>query len=368
MTTPFNLRPRVSINPREPLAWTAAISLLFAIVLSCCVKVAAGGFSLSTPVLFEGAVDGSAAADVGDGFFVSASDENNKFRIYDVKGGCPFKTLDVGVEAAVKSALGVEKIKECDLEGSAKIGDVIFWIGSHARNKNAEEKKERQVLFATKLSGSGKDAKLKITGKVYTKLLDDLVSDPALAPFDLGKAATLAPKDEDALNIESLAADGDKLWIGFRSPKNKAEEALLVPLLNPTEIIKEDARAELGDPVTLYLGGLGLRDMVAWNDGFLMIAGDFVDRFGSGAKPSRVFSWKPGTAPKDIGIDFDYLNPEAIVIMGDGGKARILILSDDGKYPCRGNKKAFRGVWLQQAGAPTAGANPRTAARRQLLR
>ena len=164
----------------------AAISLLFTIVLSCCVPVSAGKFFLSKPLLFQGAVDGSAAVDVGDGFFVDATDENNEFRLYDVKGGLPPKKLDVGIEAAVKSALGVEKIKECDLEGSAKIGDIIFWIGSHARNKNAEEKKERQVLFATKLSGSGKDAKLKIAGKVYTKLLDDLVSDPALAPFDLG--------------------------------------------------------------------------------------------------------------------------------------------------------------------------------------
>jgi Protein of unknown function (DUF3616) len=98
------------------------------------------------------------------------------------------------------------------------------------------------------------------------------------------------PKDEGALNIESLAADGDKLWIGFRSPINKAKEALLVPLLNPTEAIKEGARAKLGDPVALKLGGLGVRDMVAWNDGFLIIAGDFNDRFAPGAKPSRVFS------------------------------------------------------------------------------
>jgi hypothetical protein len=91
--------------------------------------------------------------------------------------------------------------------------------------------------------------------------------------------------------------------------------------------------------------------MVAWNDGFLIIAGDFADRFAFGAKPSRVFSWKPGTEPKDIGVDFGDLNPEAIMIMGEGDKARILILSDDGKYPGRNGKKAFRGVWLQQAGA-----------------
>jgi hypothetical protein len=184
-----------------------------------------------------------------------------------------------------------------------------------------------------------------------------LVSDPALAPFDLGKAATLAPKDEGALNIESLAADGDKLWIGFRSPKNKAKEALLVPLLNPMEAIKEGARAKLGGPVTLKLGGLGVRDMVAWSDGFLIIAGDFADRFQQGAKPSRVFFWKPGTDPQDIGVDFGDLNPEAIVVMGQGDKARILILSDDGKYPGRSDKNVFRGVWLQQANAPIGGGN-----------
>jgi hypothetical protein len=35
------------------------------------------------------------------------------------------------------------------------------------------------------------------------------------------------------------------------------------------------------------------------------------------------------------------------MIMRDGDKARILILSDDGKYPRRNGKNAFRGVWLQ---------------------
>ncbi len=210
---------------------------------------------------------------------------------------------------------------------------------------------------------------MEIAGKVYTQLLDDLVRDPTLAPFDLAKAATLAPKDEGALNIESLAADGGKLWIGFRNPKSKGNEALLVPLLNPTEIIRGGARAKLGDPLLLNLGGLGVRDMATWDDGFLIIAGDFVDRFEPGAKPSRMFSWKPGTDPQDIGIDFGDLNPEAIVIMGDADNARILILSDDGKYPPKDPKllRTFRGVWLQQAGVPAAGGNPATAARNRPL-
>jgi hypothetical protein len=337
------------LSPWEFLSSKTRITLLLLITLSPCIAVSAPEFSLSPPVVFEGAVDGSAGADVGDGFFVGATDEDNELRLYNARGGPSPETLDVGVDAAVRSALGLEKIKECDLEGAAKIGDLIFWIGSHGRDKNANEKKERQVLFATKLSGVGKDAKLEIAGEIYTQLIDDLLKDPALAPFDLAKATTLAPKDEGGLNIESLAADGDKLWIGFRNPKSKVKEALLVPLLNPTEIIGKGARAKLGDPLMLKLGGLGIRDMVAWKDGFLIIAGDFVDRFQSGAEPSRVFWWKPGTDPKDLGVDFGDLNPEAIMIMGEGDKARILILSDDGKYPGRNGKRVFRGVWLQQA-------------------
>ena len=125
------------------------LTLVLTIISSACVAVSAAKFSLGVRVLFEGAVDGSAGADVGGGFFVGASDEKNNFRLYNAKGGLPARKLDVGVEPAVKSALGLEEIKECDLEGAAKIGDLIFWIGSHGRNEAAKEKKERQVLFAT---------------------------------------------------------------------------------------------------------------------------------------------------------------------------------------------------------------------------
>ena len=308
----------------------------------------AGEFALGPPVLFKGGLDCSAAADVGHGFFVGASDEVNVLRLYDANNRPQPKDPITDIASVVKSALGVEKIKECDLEGAAKVGDLIFWIGSHGRNKDAEERKERQVLIATKLTGTGKDAKLEIAGKVYLKLLDDLTKHPALAPFDLAKASQLAPKETGALNIESLAADGDKLWIGFRNPRVKGQEALLVPLLNAAEMINNGDPAKLGEPMTFPIGGLGIRDMVAWEQGFLIIAGDFADRFEKGAKPSRLYLWKPGCDPRDLGINFGNLNPEAIVVLREGDKVRILILSDDGKYPKQpGN--AFRGVWLQPA-------------------
>src|SRR5690242_20422422 len=140
-----NTCPCLSGNQWGFLSSAVTLTLVLTITLSACVAVSAGEFSLGARVVFECAVDGSAGANVGGGFFVGASDEKNNFRLYNAKGGLPARKLDVGVDAAVKGALGLEKIKECDLEGAAKIGDLIFWIGSHGRNKYAQEKKERQV-------------------------------------------------------------------------------------------------------------------------------------------------------------------------------------------------------------------------------
>ncbi|HYY30419.1 MAG TPA: hypothetical protein VE860_20950 [Chthoniobacterales bacterium] len=90
---------------------------------------------------------------------------------------------------------------------------------------------------------------------------------------------------------------------------------------------------------------------------FLIIGGDYKDRFDPDAKPSRLFRWKGGEhdKPVDLGADFGDLNPESIVIFGEGNDARVLILSDDGKMKvdgrpnkeCQKSQQFFRGVWLQ---------------------
>ncbi|RYD34300.1 MAG: DUF3616 domain-containing protein [Verrucomicrobiaceae bacterium] len=316
-------------------------------------------FTVSEPVVFAGEVDGSAGIDVGNGFFIGATDEKNLLHLYNSKDGTKTQ-VDIDMEAAVKKALGAAKIKECDLEGAARIGDMVYWAGSFGRNKDAEEKKERQVLIATQVSGQGAETKLKIVG-VYTKLLDDLLLHPALKPFNLADAARKAPKDDGALNIESLAADGGHLLIGFRNPKiagqsPKPPAALLVPLMNPEALFigGNDVRAELGQPMLLGFDGLGFRDMAPWDKGFLILAGASADRFDQDAKPSQLFFWKSGDGPpRNLQVDLGDLNPEAIIVTRHGAEMRPLILSDDGKYPAR-QGEAFRGVWLQSARPETA--------------
>src|SRR5215471_11315728 len=96
----LNRRPCLSGNKCGFLSAAATFTLVLIMTLPACVAASAAQFSLSAPVLFEGAVDGSAGADVGGGFFVGATDEKNKLRLYDAKGGLPARTLDVGLEPA----------------------------------------------------------------------------------------------------------------------------------------------------------------------------------------------------------------------------------------------------------------------------
>ena len=92
----------------------------------------AGEFSLSVLVLFQGAVDCSAAADVGDGFFAGATDEENELRVYDVKGGPELNKPDVGLEAAVKvgpCAWSGKKSKNATSKAPRKlVPDLLDWF------------------------------------------------------------------------------------------------------------------------------------------------------------------------------------------------------------------------------------------------
>ena len=43
--------------------------------------------------------------------------------------------------------------KEVDIEASTRVGNRIFWLGSHSHAFNATERTNRARLFATDLSG-----------------------------------------------------------------------------------------------------------------------------------------------------------------------------------------------------------------------
>ena len=123
-------------------------------------------------------------------------------------------------------------------------------------------------------------------------------------------------------------------------------KALLVPLKNPAAVIDSGASPILGDPIRLDLRGLGIRDMARWREEFIIVAGDFRDRKAEGAQPSRLFRWsgKSADAPAPLVGDLGDLNPEGLVVYGEGAEARLQLLSDDGG-------ETFRSAWIEK-GAP----------------
>ena len=323
-------------------AQLAAYSILLGWVSAC------SGAGASAPLYFTGACDASAAVALDHDLFVVANDEDNLLRIYSrSKPGAPVSQVDL------TSFLRPEKkSEESDLEGAAQMGDRIYWISSHGRNKKGKERETRHRFFATTATVTKGAAQLRPIGNFYADLLEDLLADPRLAGFELRHAAELPPKSPGALNIEGLTATPEgHLLIGFRNPVPKGK-AILLPLLNPAELIA-GKRARFGEVTTLDFGGLGIRSIAYWRKAYFIIAGST-----DGSGNSRIYRWVPGQAPEAVPApEIRGLNPEAVAFHTEGEATDIFVVSDDGttrvgKQECKKvkdpNLRKFRAVSLFQ--------------------
>lgn len=225
---------------------------------------------------FYGASDASAAVALNDRWFVVADDENNILRVYDrQKPGLPVLTYDLSgfVQTDPDSP-------EADIEGATRVGNRIYWITSHSRNKDGKMRPSRYRFFALDFVLQPDSVSFTPVGKPCTTLIQQLLVYPAVRPLGL-EAATrfddklskkereqLAPK-EQGLNIESLAAspDGKILYIGFRNPRpahpvSGRPMAIVIPLVNPDAILLRDEPARFEPPLLWDLKGLVFG---AWN-------------------------------------------------------------------------------------------------------
>ncbi len=304
------------------------------------------------PTVYSGEGDASGAVAVTSNLFLVADDEDNNLRLYrNDMGGPPIKEFPCDAFLEVRG-----KSLEADLEAGARIGDRAYWIGSHGRNKNGKERPNRCRFFATDLSVEGSEVTVTPVGKPYKGLLDDLNRDGRFEPFHFAASSRLTPKEEGAFNIEGLCATPEgHLLIGFRNPVPQGK-ALLIPLLNPNELIEGKA-AQFGSAIELDLGGLGIRDIAYFEGTYVISAGSF-----HGGGPFRFYRWSgTGTEPVRIRVENlgDY-HPEAIIIYPDKGLREIQILSDDGKRevddisnrdrPMR--QRTFRSFWIAPGNSP----------------
>lgn len=274
------------------------------------------------PVTFTHMADASAGEGLGGGLFVAASDEDNVLRVYRLEqGGAPVATWDASPHLALE-----RKSPEADIEGSAKIGDVIYWITSHAPNREGKPRPNRRRLFATRVAVTNGVPSLQFVGGPVSTLLADLGRDPRYAGFGLAAAALRPPKTPGSLNIEALCDTSEGgLLIGFRSPVPDGQ-ALLAPLDNPAEAVAGQP-PRFGDPILLDLAGDGLRAMARDGGDYLILSGSPL----SGGAP-RLYRWRgAGAAPQPLPLPLPRdATPEALLVCEQGGKRVVLTLSDDG--------------------------------------
>jgi hypothetical protein len=294
---------------------------------------------------YSGSADASGAVSLGTNFFVVGDDEDDTLRVYRRHGGGDPVASVCLTNWENLYVPGVKK-KELDLEAAARLGDKVFWLGSHSNNKEGKIAPDRRQLFATTITETNGEFHITLAGRPYRNLIADFAEDPRLRDFELAEAAAkgTAPKSAGGLNLEGLCATPDgHLLLGFRNPIPHGR-ALLVPLLNPEGVLVNE-RARLGDPILLDLQGRGIRDLILVGDEYFIIGGDYRSEHKRSALVSQLYQWAGGSALPRRVAGFPELNPEVLIAYPDTGRTELQILSDDGqKPPLPPAQRKFRSV------------------------
>lgn len=165
--------------------------------------------------------------------------------------------------------------EELDIEGLAWQAPYLYAVGSHAKKRKKikseapnktnikrlapiHDEPARNQLFQIRL-----DKKLNARQIKTLSLMPILQNTPILKPF------TALPGKENGIDIEGVAISENHLYIGFRGPVLRGD---LVPILKLT--LKEKKFAIQNPKLKLVnLEGLGIRDMVAFEDKIYLLSG-----------------------------------------------------------------------------------------------
>lgn len=337
---------------------------------------------------FYGMSDASAAVALNKETFIVADDEDNLLRVYRIRNNSyPVLSYELTQFLGLTS-----EHPEADIEGATKIGDRVYWITSHGRNKDGEICPNRYCFFATTVKTQDKLITIDTEGIPCKTLIHSLLKAETICQAELEQATlfeianptkqqrkNLAPQ-ENGLNIEALCAspDGKTIFIGFRSPlfydkSTSTAKAIIIPLNNAVELVEgKDNKPVFGTPMLWDLQGCGIRSMEYshYHKAYFVVASPTGEknRFAIYRWSGKMYS--PPEIVRQIDSERDLFNPEALLTFKDSPK--LLLLSDDGnlkidvssssecmpgksfkdgkclnKHLKNKGKKSFRGMWLE---------------------
>ena len=270
--------------------------------------------------------DASACVILNGGRIAIADDEDNTIRVYDMHaGGGPIDKIDLTAH--------LESAREGDIEAAARAGDVVYWIGSHGRNKEGKWRESRHCFFSTRVVRDESGAEtLEKHGRSYSGLLGDMLDDDRIGPLirsGVGAVGSMrevhAPKRE-GINFEGLAATPEgTLLIAFRNPGGRHMvdadgfgSALVLEILNPSGVVEGGEQARFGLPIWIGLpvqGRYGIRSMARCGDGagYYFVAG----LIGAGVSESALCRWDGASERAELVRVFEKgFNAEAAECVG----------------------------------------------------
>lgn len=306
--------------------------IAFLLLLSLVSPLAAGPLRELSRFTFEGEIPFadqiSGAAHSGNVLYVTG-DEDDRIEILERTGPTRFRIRP--------QPLRVDPCEtERDFEALAVHGSSLYALGSHAakrsrvkpdkphrknveRIERLEESSCTRLLIRFPLHETGPASGACLSFPIH----EALAAHPVLGPF------TRIPGKENGLDLEGLAFDGTRLFLGARSPVLRDG---WVPV-----ITFEESNPRQIEVLYLSLGGHGVRDLLRVEGGFLVLSGPPTEAPG----PAHLDFWNgrdmlPGTdAPGGTLVRLGELaadpvsTPEALALFDDSKSSwKVLILSD----------------------------------------
>jgi hypothetical protein len=161
---------------------------------------------------------------------------------------------------------GEGKYGDLDGEGVTFSAPYFYVVGSHGCSRHANEFRLGSfILSQIRVDDSGQPVKDAVQN---TYRVSDILKQAGKAAKSFGKDLTTA----HGLNIEGIAADGDRLWFGLRAPLQKDSAFLVAASIKDLfEAGHDRSKAKPIPPVRIALGGLGIRDLAVLADKRLLV-------------------------------------------------------------------------------------------------